>query len=206
MFAFTLPEQSEDMLKYFWDLDARFSTASAFHSACSISPPATSRTRLRKFRSRSLDARRGEMANTVKSPARPTAPTTNPAASTSLQVQGEKGTASSTRSTGTAIAISRALIAILETATAGRSILVPKSPRWVGKDRSAATPLAHHTIYLVGWARRGHRGGRRAGIGAVAFGGITSARTRRCRAVFTEFPVHHRRLRRKTLNVPPRAD
>lgn len=139
MFAFTLPEQSEDMHNYFRDLECEiFDGLGIPYRVLDIATGDLGGPAYRKF---DLEA---------WMPGRGTAGEYGEVTSTSnctdyqsrrldirYKVKGEKGTQLVHTLNGTAIAISRALIAILENyQQADGSILIPEALRkWMGKDR-----------------------------------------------------------------------
>ncbi len=141
MFAFTLPEDSEKMLDYFCELECRIfdGLGIAFRvvdtATGDLGGPA-----YRKFDLEAWMPGRGESGEYGE--------VTSTSNCTDYQSRrlgiryrtGEKGTAFVHTLNGTAVAISRALIAILENyQQADGSILVPEVLRpWVGKDRIAA--------------------------------------------------------------------
>ena len=92
-----------------------------------------------QVRPRGLDARpRRQAATTARSPAPPTAPTTRPGGSASAtRGRASRGTRFVHTLNGTAVACTRAIVAILEHyQQADGSVIVPEVLRpWVGKDR-----------------------------------------------------------------------
>ena len=139
MFAFTLPEQSEDMHNYFRDLECEiFDGLGIPYRVLDIATGDLGGPAYRKF---DLEA---------WMPGRGTAGEYGEVTSTSnctdyqsrrldirYKVKGEKGTQLVHTLNGTAVAISRAIIAILENyQQADGSIAVPEVLRkWIGKDR-----------------------------------------------------------------------
>ena len=110
MFAFTLPEQSDAMLDYFCDLECRlFDGLGIPYRVIDTSTGDLGGPAYRKFDLEAWMPGRGEAANTAKSPAPRTAPTTRPGGWASASAhKGEKGTHFVHTLNGTAIAISRA--------------------------------------------------------------------------------------------------
>jgi seryl-tRNA synthetase len=141
MFAFTLPEGSEEMLNYFCELECRIfdGLGIAFRvvdtATGDLGGPA-----YRKFDLEAWMPGRGEAGEYGE--------VTSTSNCTDYQARrlgiryrtGEKGTAFVHTLNGTAIAISRAIIAILENyQQADGSVIVPEVLRpWVGKDRITA--------------------------------------------------------------------
>ncbi len=139
MFAFTLPDQSEDMHNYFRDLECEiFDALGIPYRVLDIASGDLGGPAYRKF---DLEA---------WMPGRGTAGEYGEVTSTSnctdyqsrrldirYKVKGEKGTQLVHTLNGTAVAISRAIIAILENyQQADGSIAVPEVLRkWIGKDR-----------------------------------------------------------------------
>ena len=139
MFAFTLPEQSEDMHNYFRDLECDiFDGLGIPYRVLDIATGDLGGPAYRKFDLEAWMPGRGDWRRIWRGDQRfelhrlPIAPARH-----SLQVKGEKGTHLVHTLNGTAVAISRALIAILENyQQADGSILIPEAlRRWVGKDR-----------------------------------------------------------------------
>jgi seryl-tRNA synthetase len=139
MFAFTLPEQSEDMLNYFCDLECQiFDGLGIPFRVLDIASGDLGGPAYRKFDleawmpGRGEDGEYGEVTS---------ASNCTDYQSRRLDIRfkykGEKGTHLVHTLNGTAVAVSRALIAILENCQQpDGSILVPEVlRRWVGKDR-----------------------------------------------------------------------
>ncbi|HEY4235057.1 MAG TPA: serine--tRNA ligase [Lacipirellulaceae bacterium] len=139
MFAFTLPEQSEDMLNYFCDLECQiFDGLGIPFRVLDIASGDLGGPAYRKFDLEAWMPGRGENGEYGE--------VTSASNCTDYQsrrldirfkYKGEKGTHLVHTLNGTAVAISRALIAILENCQQpDGSILVPEVlRRWVGKDR-----------------------------------------------------------------------
>jgi seryl-tRNA synthetase len=138
MFAYTLPEQSEDMLGYFCDLECRlFDGLGIAYRVVDTATGDLGGPAYRKFDLEAWMPGRGERGEYGE--------VTSTSNCTDYQARrlgiryrtGEKGTAFVHTLNGTAIAVSRALIAILENyQQADSSIIVPEALRkWVGKDR-----------------------------------------------------------------------
>ena len=138
MFAYTLPDGSEDMLNYFCDLECRLSHGLGL--AYRVVDTATGDLGGPAYRKFDLEAwmpGRGEAGEYGE--------VTSTSNCTDFQARrlgiryrtGEKGTAFVHTLNGTAIAISRAMIAILENyQQADGSVVVPEALRaWVGKER-----------------------------------------------------------------------
>ncbi len=137
MFAFTLPEGSEDMLNYFCDLECRiFDGLGIAYQVVDTATGDLGGPAYRKFDLEAWMPGRGEAGEYGE--------VTSTSNCTDYQSRrlairyrtGEKGTAFVHTLNGTAIAISRALVAILENyQQADGSIVVPEPlRRWVGKD------------------------------------------------------------------------
>jgi seryl-tRNA synthetase len=139
MFAFTLPEQSEDMLNYFCDLECEiFDGLGLPYRVLDIASGDLGGPAFRKFDleawmpGRGTGGEYGEVTS---------ASNCTDYQSRRLDIRfkykGEKGTHLVHTLNGTAVAISRALIAIIENCQQpDGSILVPEVlRRWVGKDR-----------------------------------------------------------------------
>jgi seryl-tRNA synthetase len=139
MFAFTLPDQSEDMHNYFRDLECEiFDGLGIPYRVLDIATGDLGGPAYRKFDLEAWMPGRGTNGEYGE--------VTSASNCTDYQsrrldirykVKGEKGTHLVHTLNGTAIAISRALIAILENCQqADGSILIPEVlRRWVGKDR-----------------------------------------------------------------------
>jgi seryl-tRNA synthetase len=142
MFAFTLPEQSEDMHNYFCDLECQiFDGLGIPYRVLDIASGDLGGPAYRKFDLEAWMPGRGDCGEYGE--------VTSASNCTDYQsrrlnirykTKGEKGTAFVHTLNGTAIAISRALIAILENCQQpDGSIVVPEVLRkWVGKDRIGA--------------------------------------------------------------------
>jgi len=141
MFAYTLPDQSEDMLNYFCDLECRlFDGLGIAYRVVDTATGDLGGPAYRKFDLEAWMPGRGEAGEYGE--------VTSTSNCTDYQARrlgiryrtGEKGTAFVHTLNGTAIAISRALIAILENyQQADGSVVVPEVlRRWVGKDRIVA--------------------------------------------------------------------
>jgi seryl-tRNA synthetase len=139
MFAFTLPEQSEDMHNYFRDLECDiFDGLGIPYRVLDIATGDLGGPAYRKFDLEAWMPGRGENGEYGE--------VTSASNCTDYQsrrldirykVKGEKGTQLVHTLNGTAVAISRALIAILENyQQADGSIVIPEVLRkWVGKER-----------------------------------------------------------------------
>jgi seryl-tRNA synthetase len=139
MFAFTLPEQSDDMHNYFRDLECEiFDGLGIPYRVLDIATGDLGGPAYRKFDLEAWMPGRGTSGEYGE--------VTSASNCTDYQsrrldirykVKGEKGTQFVHTLNGTAVAISRALIAILENyQQADGSIAVPEElRRWVGKDR-----------------------------------------------------------------------
>jgi seryl-tRNA synthetase len=139
MFAFTLPEQSDDMHNYFLDLECEiFDSLGIPYRVLDIATGDLGGPAYRKFDLEAWMPGRGENGEFGE--------VTSASNCTDYQsrrldirykTKGEKGTQLVHTLNGTAVAISRALIAILENCQqADGSILVPEVlRRWVGKER-----------------------------------------------------------------------
>ena len=139
MFAFTLPEQSDDMHNYFRDLECEiFDGLGIPYRVLDTATGDLGGPAYRKFDLEAWMPGRGNGGRIWRSHQHlelhrlPIAPARHP-----LQRKGEKGTQLVHTLNGTAVAISRAIIAILENyQQADGSILIPEALRkWVGKDR-----------------------------------------------------------------------
>ena len=139
MFAFTLPEQSEDMLNYFCDLECQiFDGLGIPYRVLDIATGDLGGPAYRKFDleawmpGRGEDGEYGEVTSTSNC-----TDYQSRRLDIRFKYKGEKGTHLVHTLNGTAVAISRALIAILENyQQPDGSILVPEVlRRWVGKDR-----------------------------------------------------------------------
>ncbi len=141
MFAFTLPDGSEDMLNYFCDLECRiFDGLGIAYQVIDTATGNLGGPAYRKFDLEAWMPGRGEAGEYGE--------VTSTSNCTDYQARrlsiryrtGEKGTAFVHTLNGTAIAISRALVAILENyQQADGSVVVPDAlRRWVGKDRIVA--------------------------------------------------------------------
>jgi seryl-tRNA synthetase len=139
MFAFTLPEQSEDMLNYFCDLECEiFDGLGIPFRVLDIASGDLGGPAYRKFDleawmpGRGDDGEYGEVTSTSNC-----TDYQSRRLDIRFKYRGEKGTHLVHTLNGTAVAISRALIAILENSQQpDGSILVPEVlRRWVGKDR-----------------------------------------------------------------------
>jgi seryl-tRNA synthetase len=145
MFAFTLPEQSDDMHNYFCHLECEiFDRLGLPFRVIDVATRDLGGPAYRKFDLEAWMPGRGEKGEYGE--------VTSASNCTDYQarrlnirykVKGEKGTHFVHTLNGTAVAISRAMIAILENCQqADGSILVPEVLRkWVGKDRIGAP---HH--------------------------------------------------------------
>jgi seryl-tRNA synthetase len=139
MFAFTLPEQSEDMHNYFCDLECQiFDGLGIPYRVLDIASGDLGGPAYRKLDLEAWMPGRGEggeygevtsASNCTDYQAR--------RLNIRYKVKGEKGTAFVHTLNGTAVAVSRALIAILENCQQpDGSVIVPEALRkWVGKDR-----------------------------------------------------------------------
>jgi seryl-tRNA synthetase len=139
MFAFTLPEQSEDMLNYFCDLECEiFDGLGIPFRVLDIASGDLGGPAYRKFDleawmpGRGEDGEYGEVTSTSNC-----TDYQSRRLDIRFKYKGEKGTHLVHTLNGTAVAVSRALIAILENCQQpDGSILVPEVlRRWVGKDR-----------------------------------------------------------------------
>lgn len=141
MFAYTLPDGSEDMLNYFCDLECRiFDGLGIAYQVVDTATGDLGGPAYRKFDLEAWMPGRGEGGQYGE--------VTSTSNCTDYQARrlgiryrtGEKGTAFVHTLNGTAIAISRALVAILENyQQADGSVAVPEVlRRWVGKDRITA--------------------------------------------------------------------
>lgn len=141
MFAYTLPEGSEDMLNYFCDLECRiFDGLGIAYQVVDTATGDLGGPAYRKFDLEAWMPGRGDAGEYGE--------VTSTSNCTDYQARrlgiryrtGEKGTAFVHTLNGTAIAISRALVAILENyQQADGSVAVPEVlRRWVGKDRITA--------------------------------------------------------------------
>lgn len=141
MFAFTLPEQSEEMLKYFCELECRiFDGLGIAYRVVDTATGDLGGPAYRKFDLEAWMPGRGEGGEYGE--------VTSTSNCTDYQARrlgiryrtGDKGTAFVHTLNGTAIAISRALIAVLENyQQADGSVTVPEVLRaWMGKDRISA--------------------------------------------------------------------
>jgi seryl-tRNA synthetase len=136
MFAFTLPEQSDAMLEYFRELECRIFDGLGIHYR--VVDTATGDLGGPAYRKYDLEAwmpGRGEYGEVTS-----TSNCTDYQArrlDARYKIKGEKGTRLLHTLNGTAIAISRALVAILENyQQADGSVVIPEVLRpWVGKDR-----------------------------------------------------------------------
>ncbi|REK17260.1 MAG: serine--tRNA ligase [Planctomycetota bacterium] len=141
MFAFTLPDESEAMLDYFCELECRlFDGLGLAYRVVDTATGDLGGPAYRKFDLEAWMPGRGESGEYGE--------VTSTSNCTDYQARrlgirsrtGEKGTAFVHTLNGTAIAISRALVALLENyQQADGSVVVPDALRpWVGKDRIAA--------------------------------------------------------------------
>jgi seryl-tRNA synthetase len=141
MFAYTLPEGSEDMLNYFCDLECQlFDGLGIAYRVVDTATGDLGGPAYRKFDLEAWMPGRGEAGEYGE--------VTSTSNCTDFQARrlgiryrtGEKGTAFVHTLNGTAIAISRAIIAVLENyQQADGSIAVPPALRsWMGKDRIVA--------------------------------------------------------------------
>ncbi len=136
MFAYTLPHQSDQMLEYFQKLECRIFDGLGIHYR--IIDTATGDLGAPAYRKYDLEAwmpGRGEYGEVTS-----TSNCTDYQArrlDARYKVKGEKGTRLLHTLNGTAIAISRALVAILENyQQADGSVIIPEVLRpWVGKER-----------------------------------------------------------------------
>jgi seryl-tRNA synthetase len=145
MFAFTLPEQSEDMHNYLRDLECGiFDGLGIPYRVLDIATGDLGGSAYRKFDLEAWMPGRGENGEYGE--------VTSASNCTDYQsrrldirykLKGEKGTHFVHTLNGTAIAVSRALIAILENyQQADGSILIPEAlRRWVGKERIGGNGL-----------------------------------------------------------------
>ena len=142
MFAFTLPEQSEAMLDYFCDLECRlFDGLGIAYRVVDTATGDLGGPAYRKFDLEAWMPGRGDQGEYGE--------VTSTSNCTDYQARrlgiryrtGEKGTAFVHTLNGTAIAISRALIAMLENyQQADGSVVVPEVLRsWVGRDRISSS-------------------------------------------------------------------
>lgn len=142
MFAFTLPDDSDGMLKYFCDLECRiFDGLGIAYRVVDTATGDLGGPAYRKFDLEAWMPGRGEVGEYGE--------VTSTSNCTDYQARrlgiryrtGEKGTAFVHTLNGTAIAISRAVIAILENyQQSDGSVIVPEVLRpWMGKDRIATT-------------------------------------------------------------------
>ena len=139
MFAFTLPEQSEEMHNYFRDLECEiFDGLGIPYRVLDIATGDLGGPGVSQVRPRGVDARPrhgGEYGEVTS------ASNCTDYQSRRLDIRfkhkGEKGTHLVHTLNGTAIAVSRALIAILENCQQpDGSVIVPEAlRRWVGKER-----------------------------------------------------------------------
>ena len=138
MFAFTLPDQSDDMLNYFCDLECRiFDGLGIAYRVVDTATGDLGGPAYRKFDLEAWMPGRGESGEYGE--------VTSTSNCTDYQARrlgiryrtGEKGTGFVHTLNGTAIAISRAIIAVLENfQQADGSVIVPEVLRpWIGKDR-----------------------------------------------------------------------
>jgi seryl-tRNA synthetase len=141
MFAFTLPDESDAMLDYFCDLECRiFDGLGIAYRVVDTATGDLGGPAYRKFDLEAWMPGRGEAGEFGE--------VTSTSNCTDYQARrlairyrtGEKGTAFVHTLNGTAVAISRALIAILENnQQADGSVVVPETLRpWVGKNRISA--------------------------------------------------------------------
>ncbi|MEM9656806.1 MAG: serine--tRNA ligase [Planctomycetota bacterium] len=142
MFAFTLPEQSEDMHNYFCDLECQiFDGLGLPYRVVDIATGDLGGPAYRKFDLEAWMPGRGEGGEYGE--------VTSASNCTDYQarrldirykIRNEKGTRFVHTLNGTAVAVSRALIAILENCQqADGSVIVPEVLReWVGRDRIGA--------------------------------------------------------------------
>jgi seryl-tRNA synthetase len=139
MFAFTLPDQSDDMHNYFRDLECEiFDDLGIPYRVLDIATGDLGGPAYRKFdleawmSGRGTAGEYGEVTSTSNC-----TDYQSRRLDVRYKVKGEKGTQLVHTLNGTAVAISRALIAILENyQQADGSILIPEVLRkWVGKDR-----------------------------------------------------------------------
>jgi seryl-tRNA synthetase len=139
MFAYTLPDQSEDMLNYFCDLEGKlFDGLGIPYRVVDTATGDLGGPAYRKFDLEAWMPGRGDAGEYGE--------VTSTSNCTDYQsrrlgiryrIRGEKGTHFVHTLNGTAIAISRAIIAVLENyQNADGSITVPEALRvWMGKDR-----------------------------------------------------------------------
>jgi seryl-tRNA synthetase len=144
MFAFTLPEQSEDMHNYFCDLECQiFDGLGIPYRVLDIASGDLGGPAYRKFDLEAWMPGRGDGGEYGEVTS---ASNCTDYQSRRLNIRyknkNEKGTSYVHTLNGTAIAISRAMIAILENCQQpDGSIIVPEALRkWVGKDRIGADP------------------------------------------------------------------
>ncbi|QEG34473.1 serine--tRNA ligase [Bythopirellula goksoeyrii] len=139
MFAFTLPEQSEEMHQYFCDLECKiFDGLGIPYKVIDTATGDLGGPAYRKFDleawmpGRGKNGEYGEVTSTSNC-----TDYQSRRLNIRYKVQGEKGTHLVHTLNGTAVAISRALIAILENyQQADGTVVVPEVLRkWVGKDR-----------------------------------------------------------------------
>ena len=168
MFAFTLPEQSDAMLDQLRGLECRlFDGLGIPYPRGRYGHRRPRRPGLSQVRPRSLDARPRRVRRVRRSHQHQQLHRLpSPAAEHPLPIKGEKGTHFVHTLNGTAIAISRALIAILENyQQADGSILIPEVLRpLVGKERirghrpadavPAATAPHRYLADKTGWGGR----------------------------------------------------
>jgi seryl-tRNA synthetase len=143
MFAFTLPEQSDSMHNYFRDLECEiFDGLGVPYRVLDIATGDLGGPAYRKFDLEAWMPGRGNGGEygEVTSASNCTDYQSR-RLETRYKVRGEKGTHFVHTLNGTAIAVSRALIAILENyQQADGSIAVPEAlRRWIGKDRIGGT-------------------------------------------------------------------
>ncbi|HCK42604.1 MAG: serine--tRNA ligase [Planctomycetaceae bacterium] len=143
MFAFTLPDQSEDMHNYFCELECRFFDGLGIpYRVIDTATGDLGGPAYRKFDLEAWMPGRGENGEFGE--------VTSASNCTDYQsrrlnirykVKGQKGTHFTHTLNGTAVAISRAIIAILENCQQpDGTILIPEVlQKWVGKDRIGAT-------------------------------------------------------------------
>ena len=139
MFAFTLPEQSEEMLEHLRDMECRlFDGLGIPYRVVDTATGDLGGPAYRKFDLEAWMPGRGEFGEVTS-----TSNCTDYQArrlGIRFRVKGQQGTHLLHTLNGTAIAVSRALIAVLENyQQANGSVLIPKVLQpWVGKDRIAA--------------------------------------------------------------------
>jgi len=140
MFAFTAPEESDKMLEYFCELECRiFDGLGIAYQVVDTATGDLGGPAYRKFDLEAWMPGRGEGGEYGE--------VTSTSNCTDYQARrlairyrtGEKGTAFVHTLNGTAVAISRALVAVLENyQQADGSVMVPEAlRRWVGKDHIA---------------------------------------------------------------------